>query len=234
MSLQDFKVTIREFLRYGYSGFIAFLVCALIWPKSVEFLRSLGNGWTPVAILLLGVGIYAFHRAVGNYLILDPLAQRVHRTMAPMYGYDRNAKTGYTCVRHMLEESFSVSESNSLNAYRIIRDSPLFEERLREQYHMHNSEIHTLHVTFTVLTAALLILILQQFFLGWDRLLPTALLFFSDMAVLVAGILASIDVCRQQCAHLLTLDPTSVRNLLVKARFTKESQNLDEAQGLGK
>src|SRR5262245_37016062 len=67
--LTQLGVTIHEVLRYGFGGFLAFLVAALIFPNGTKtVLESLGTVVAVLVAIALGGAIYALHRPISEPL----------------------------------------------------------------------------------------------------------------------------------------------------------------------
>lgn len=205
MPAGDFRVTLRELLRYGYGGVLASVVCWLIWPSETPgVIKTLNPGLTALGVFMVGIGVYAFHRALVNGF-LECLHWHLHSL----------GVTGRTCVRHYLEKEQRIPRRDSLNAFRVVRDSELFTDRVRDQFHVQNSEVAVLNLTFTVLMGAVLLLLGQQWWRSyWDRVPLLVGLVFAGLVSGAAGVFAEISICRQECAYLVTRDLGEVKRVL--------------------
>lgn len=205
MPAGDFQITLRELLRYGYGGVLAALVCWLIWPSETPgVIKALNTGLTALGVFTVGIGVYAFHRALVN-----PFFEWLHRRL------HSRGKTGSTCVRHHLEQKIPDLQCNSLNAFRVVRDSLLFPDRVRDQFHVQNSEVAVLNLTLTVLAVGALSLCVQQWWRScWDRAPLLVGLNFAGLVSGAAGVFAEISICRQECAYLAALDIEKIRGVL--------------------
>lgn len=221
--MEKIGITIRELLRYGYGGFMLYAFSTLACPVEVSgILKVLDLGpvvTNPVLAalggILVGAGFYAVHRALLNDPILDPLEYWIHRGIERMRTSSARDAVGRDCVRHHLEERIGVARRNSRDAFRVIRDSDLFAPHVRDRFHIQNTEIHLLFLTAT---AALLALFLrgvsEQCYTWRDAVYPRSLFLWAAVIFFLAGLIATIRLCRQECAYLRALDSRRMRERL--------------------
>ena len=223
MNLKDFGVSINEVIRYGYGGFLLFLLTAAVEPDFFDRVRgSLGDVLTIISAFAIGSVIYIFYRPIIGEWILYWLCKRLHRK-----------KRSAMCKLCYLEERHRVSRENSVNAYRLVRDK-LFVDKARERYHRQHSEIHLLYVSFTVLLGFSLFVCIKWFAGGyiaqplrfWDvlgltiPLLPTGLSFLALLCALT-GMVADVHLCEDECAYMRSLNQRYVRQLLEGADLAR-------------
>lgn len=222
MEIQGLGLTLRELLRYGYTGLLCLFLSSLIKPDETgQVVEALGNVLAPLVTIAIGAGIYAFHRTIFNDHLLEPLANWIHRQREPKWGFDPVKKVGYNCAYHLLIDKFHVARQNSINAYRVVRDSNLFEGHVRHRFHVQNSEIHILYLTFTVSLGATLFLVFEQLLSGWwSRVCLTVTLGVVSVISMMIGLLANVAICRQQCAYLLTRDQAQIGELLKSSQLS--------------
>jgi len=201
-------ITLRELLRYGYGGFILYVFVKFSCPaKTSEVMNFLNPNPVLTGVIgilvvgiLVGAAFYAIHRGCVNDLFLERLEHWFHGRL--LRG---------DCVTQYIERTFAVPRHNSRNAYRLIRDSNLFDDRVRNRFHMQNSEIHLLFLTSTAALVTLLPrLISNQCRMPPDPIYPTSWFLMAALAFFVAAFFATIGVCRQERAYVVTLDRTAV------------------------
>jgi hypothetical protein len=212
MTTSDLGLTIRELLRYGYGGALALLMAVIIIPDETEsMVDALGATLSALVALAVGASIYALYRPIIGQVFFYGLAENIHRKLS------RRRKAGYACRSHFLEDRFKVNPSDSLNAYRLIRNSELHDREIRNSFHIQHSEISILQVTFVVLLSFGLPGFVRYLTLGSEHfMLPLLLNLFG----LLAGTLAvcgDIQICSYECAYLMTLDEQAVGSRLAKA-----------------
>lgn len=220
MKPSDLGLTIRELLRYAHGGLLAVLAAAIIDPAKTRALaESLGPALTALVALSVGIAIYAWYRPVIGLVVFWGLAETLHRRLAPRGGYDVQAKTGYTCRSHWLEERFKVRRSNTLNAYRVIRDSDLVDPVIRNTLHVQHSEISVLQVTCLILLVSGVISLFQRSAYDWAHLkMPFLFVIFGLLSGMFA-IWGDIQICSNECAILMTLDEDVVGERLRRAHL---------------
>lgn len=221
--MEKIGITIRELLRYGYGGFILYAFSTLACPVEVSgILKALDLGGAitnpvlaPLGAILVGAGFYAVHRALLNDVILEPVEYWIHRAMQLIRRSPAQEAVGHDCVRQHLEERTGVARRNSRDAFRVIRDSDLFAPHVRDRFHMQNSEVHLLFLTAT---AALLALLLrrsaEQCHTWRDAVYPQSLFLWAALIFFAVGLMATIRLCRQECAYLRGLDPRRIKERL--------------------
>jgi hypothetical protein len=211
-SLKELRLSLNDILRYGFGGVASFIAFAFVDPSSMRAaIDTLGGPVVAVMALAAGAGVYAFYRPVGD-LFLYPLADRLHRSRP-------NRPTRY-CRNQFLEEVYGAPRKYSVDAYRLVRDSDLFDKTRRERYTQQHSEIHVLYITFTVFTIALIVLVMGRLLFGAYSDQSIATVGMVSLLVLALAIVADNAVCRQECHYLRTLDHKAAWALLKKAGLT--------------
>jgi hypothetical protein len=208
MDLKDLGVTIRELLRYGYAGGLALLLLWWLAPEQRPTMEKAGAVGVTLGCLVFGVFIYSIYKVLICDTIFAPLVEFVHR---------RAQKNN--CMHELLEKH-GVHRGHRMDAFRVIRDTK-FSEAIRERFHVQNTELHTVYVTaFELLVAALL----AALFAKADG--KTAMLVVvAGIVTFIVGALGQIAVCRQECAHFLSLglDNQSVSTLLKSCQLLTDS-----------
>jgi hypothetical protein len=224
-------VTLHDVLRYGYGGVLACVVAATLVPNHVKtIVESLGVVIAPAAALVIGAGIYSTYRSAFGRL-LDKLQVYVHKKMAPSRGYDVNARRGFTCREHLLEERFGVNAHLCLDAFRVLRDSPLFAAEPRARFHRQHSEVHAVYVTGTVALGGAAACCIHGACAGATHGCAVVIYLVLALIMFVAGLCADILLCRQECLYVLTLPEDDIRALLIKVELVRSSGGTATGRG---
>jgi hypothetical protein len=207
-------VSIHELLRYGYGGLLSFLVAAAAYPTETQgALKALG---TPIAVLAafaIGGAIYAAYRPLGQ--LVDWLHWAIH------YPINR-LQNSYTCRTWVLVTQYKVRWWQAENAYRCIRDSDKFNEKMRERFYRQHSETHVLYVTFLVLLVGGIVICIA----GPQGAHPVlkATLFAGAILSFLLGIRTDMLVCAQECKYMLVnIKSKDIEDILAKGKFVKET-----------
>lgn len=219
----DIGVTIRELMRYGYAGLLAFLTAAIASPdESKKVFDALGPVLAPLVAIAVGGGVYSIYKTLLNELLLDPFANLLHRLVHSLHRW----KTGQTtnesisCTVLAFEERYHVPRGRCLDAWRLIRDSDLMRDFVREKFHLQHNETHVVHLTGVVLATAVAYKVIRMSSeplpAGWCAAM------LASVACFFVGTIADIHICRQQCSLLLTFDKSTVERLLEGAELSKK------------
>jgi hypothetical protein len=123
-------------------------------------------------------------------------------------------------VRHYLEETFSVHRRNSINALRVIRDSDLFPDNVRDRIHVQNSENHVVYMSGTMLLGSGILLRWTHLQTLFDPVSLSYSFILLGLLLFALGFQGSISACRQFCAQVGCLDRDKIKELLSKAQLS--------------
>ncbi len=213
--VNDLGLTIHELLRYGYGGFLAYLVAAIAWPERTNnVIDALGTTISVITAFAIGGVLYIGYRPIVGE-ILNVIHELVHSLF--------NRKDfGFTCRTSLLVKRHSVAFFQAPEAFRSIRDSDAFDERRRKRFHKQHSEFHALHITFLVLSIGGVILWATP--AAEANLSPRILLGLGFFA-LISGRVGEILLCRQECKCLLEIDQETIRKILEQGEFVRQAAN---------
>ncbi|MBU1319436.1 MAG: hypothetical protein KKH67_09615 [candidate division Zixibacteria bacterium] len=220
MNLKDIGITINQIIRYGYGGFLFFLLCAIVHPEASKSVReSLGDVLCVVIGFSIGSAIYIANRPVLGDLVFWNLFEMIHRWRQSRSVREIDSiERGFTCKRNLLERRYNVRRKDAENAYRLLRDK-CYPEDMRGRFFAQHTEIHVLYVSFTVLFGFFLhLLCCHIFYNRADWSYTIAFLVLSVLSVTFAMV-EDIRVCEMECAHLLTLDDDEIRQMVQRAEF---------------
>ncbi len=138
------KLTLNQFFRYAYGGLLSFFIIGIIHPSFIkQIVESLGPIITPLVALAVGSGVYVFYRfTIGQWL--DNLHLKLHPKEE--------------CIFNYLKDKSGIKDRNRIIAFRIIRDSNLLNDTVREALEIRHAEIHIIYLTFVLCLGAVLYL----------------------------------------------------------------------------
>lgn len=212
----DLGLTIHEILRYGYGGFLAFLVAAIISPAETKKVsEALGTAASIAVALAAGVAFYMFGRTLLGWL-MEIIHDTLHRVFfEPRLLALTKVKNACDCTsrRHYLERKFTISWWDSLNAFRVLRDSKYFDQIKGKNFYRQHSEVYILYLTSYIFLAAA---ILSSWFKPQATYPVNIVALFGSIAVvaLIGGLLSDILLSKQECAYIKTLDQDAIKDLL--------------------
>lgn len=205
--LKNMNLSINQAFRYGYGGLLFLLLYAIDHREEIKSYKdSLGNVLGVLVIFALGALIYIVCRATFE----KPIERLIHK----------DTRSNSFCKLRYLEKTFSVSSLNSLNAYRLIRDSKIFNEERRKRFEIEHSEIHLLYLTsFVFIVGPIILLKAWSFFILW----PLAIIF------MLLGIYKDRMLCEREGIYIRSLntekidETETISSLLEKAGLCRKA-----------
>jgi len=170
----------------------------------------------------LGGAIYIGHRAVLGE-ILYWLHEKAHIFIS-------RKRMGYTCRSAYFVNEWQLTLPLATEAFRTVRDDKAFDQERQSRFYLQHSELHTLYVTFFVLTIGACVV--------WIRCPAGALvsgttLFIVGLFALLSGFVGNILLCRQECKAMLLIDREKIRKLLEQTQFITSGSEVGEAAPQG-
>jgi hypothetical protein len=215
------KINIYQFFRYGYGGFLIFLIAYLVDEKTLGFFLK-NSFLSSITLFLLGGVFYASHRAfIGDWLY--GIFECIHsKWFAKCEGHETVDNKGryHTCKMLYFREELGVRKKNLWDVYRIVRDQKMNDE-FRNYLYNRASEVHLLYLTsFSFFISTILLLIIPlcscAHLINPCKLLFSVFLFFLFTFL---AFLAEIQLCRAETSYIKTMDKNHLKNLIKKADF---------------
>lgn len=208
-------VTIHEVLRYAYGGLLVFLVAALTAPAATKtVVDALGTTMSLLTAVAVGAAVYIGHRPV-----LGELLYILHEALHALFSWN----SPRTCRSALFRRRFHVPFWQAAEAFRTVRDSNDFDQAKQRRYYLQHSELHTLYVTFIVLSLGACFLWVRP---SEQALVSPMLLLAVAVFALASGLIGNILLCRQECKALLLIENGKIWALLEKAEFTKRQEQV--------
>jgi len=207
------KLSMRELLRYGYTGALCALLAALVdGCRMKDLFETLGEVLTPLAALAAGTAVYVVFKSLVGDLFLRGLIDWSHAKFEDLLGRKETR-----CMARYLKNAYKVKRGMYREAYALVRDS-IMPDTQREQLHIQHSESYLLYVTaFTFGPVSLLT------YLGWlpGQVSPATSATLGAIAAvtLAAGLRNDIVLSRTECAALKMLRREKVEEILQGGGF---------------
>ncbi len=186
--MDSFKLTLNQFFRYVYGGFLLCLIGAVIDADAVkQIIAALGPVLAPLAVIAVGTGVYVFYRLT--------IGEKIDHIHLQWHSKD-------SCVFKYLNKVCGVKKENRIMAFRIIRDSKFLKEDVRNLLEIRHAEMHVTYLTFTLCFASILYLLVNKFsfhriiILGENNLI----IIFSLISILsiFLGFWADLRLCNEE------------------------------------
>ena len=232
-TLENLEVTIHQLLRYGYGGFLFYLVVAIIHPEITKqiLLDTLGVPISTILAFMLGATIYTIHRPfIGEplYYIHEVIHWCLYLIMRKYYKIrDSNKHYGYTCRTAYFMEKHGLGICLASEAFRSVRDSDKYDKKKQNRFHLQNSELHLLYITLFITTIGAFTIFFAK---PGSALVTHNVLFFISGAVLLAGFIGRILLCRQECKAMLQIGEKTIEEILEQQDFI-ESTDITTCRG---
>jgi len=203
------KLSMRELLRYGYTGILCVFVAVLVnRPWMVSLRAALGDVLSPLAALAVGAAVYLVFKTLVGDRFLSRSVQWFHADP------DR-------CKLIYLESTFRIPREQSLIAFGFVRDQ-LMKQHPRERFHLQHSEGYLLYLTAIVCLVGFAFSLLKPQSCGLSLGL-----FATVVIASVAGVRSDLDVCRAERAEIGTIPEDEIREKLVEGRFSPKTEGVD-------
>jgi hypothetical protein len=222
-------LTVHQLLRYSCGGILFWLVAAVADPEGTQRVtESLGYVGLGIAALSVGTLTYVLSRVliVHVFLICFRWEEKIWFFVEPKWKWSR---------RNFFEQWVAPAYSN--DAWRVVRDNDVINERVREQIHLQHSENHIPYiVTFVCLASAIGILLLHVPQDNYDlgRLLLALLMI--GQASFVVGLFNDANMAYHEGALLYSLSPDVQQKIvacLARSNLPKRAEP-DPAQEQGR
>ena len=216
-STPNLGLTIRESLRYGFTGSFILIALCVVWPaKTPEYLIKLGSVSSFILILSSGAVFYTFVRTILGAFVFYPISDALHRFFRLLFVKKAAA---ISCTAHYMMHVFGVRYWTYRDAFALIRDQQdLIPERAREQLHVRHSELHLAYCAAVIAFSA-----------GWRLYIESRCnqahgMIALGAALLITALLGDIELCRAECLQLKLINKYKVTQRLRSAGLIEAKQ----------
>lgn len=162
----ELGVAPSQLIRYAYAGLLFALLVATFSPTFAKgLLDTLGSVITPLAMAVIGIGLYVVYKEFFGEFILYPLRHTLHTALAATLEA-LGAQRLYRLVGHGSVPAFlgelGVLPGQRQWCYRLLWSTELLPQQRKTLFAFLHSEIHLIYITAVELSGVALIHIIMK------------------------------------------------------------------------